>query len=452
MKHTLVSMLALAVGAVAVSNLSIGAAAARFGAPVKVTPNLGYGYEPAVVVDSAGNIYVTAHKENWQLALAPDLNSPTYTRSMSWVWMSANDGASFRDIPGLTNLGLEQHEVGDEGDLALDDAGHLYFVDTYVGDNTFTRWTVAGRDQVTLDFARPAVASAQGIDDRPWVIAHGDGHVFYLGNEGDKVTYPAGQGTGSGFGPGRYTVYASHDGGLTFDPLGYTLKDSGWCRGAADHRPGSQRVYVVCGNDGGSDDVFTEINPKGTIWAYASEDDGRTFERYKVAGYKALDTTFSWPTVSVGPDGTVWALYVDAGTLDANNDPITNRLMLFKSRDAGRTWTSQDITPMAGRYEYGWLAISADGKQLGLGVYYKPAAADPWRVYGAVWNPGAKPSLVSLDQNNPVTPPGAKGAPADLMGSYFGPDGKLSVVWTRYVVSVPGVATVARDIYHARSQ
>ena len=51
----------------------------------------------------------------------------------------------------------------------------------------------------------------------------------------------------------------------------------------------------------------------------------------------------------------------------------------------------------------------------------------------------AKPALVSLDQDNPVTPPGAKGAPADLMGSYFGPDGKLSVVWTRYVLSVPGV-------------
>ena len=81
-----------------------------------------------------------------------------------------------------------------------------------------------------------------------------------------------------------------------------------------------------------------------------------------------------------------------------------------------------------------------------------PTAADAWRVYGAVWNPGAKPALVSLDQNNPVTPAGAKGAPADLMGSYFAPDGKLSVVWTRYVVSVPGVVTLARDIYHARSQ
>ena len=50
------------------------------------------GYEPATVVDGYGNIFVTAHKENWQLALAPDANSPTATRSMSWVWTSVDGG------------------------------------------------------------------------------------------------------------------------------------------------------------------------------------------------------------------------------------------------------------------------------------------------------------------------------------------------------------------------
>jgi len=59
----------------------------QFGAPVKVTPTLGTGYEPAVYVDNYGNVFATAHKENWQLAIAPDLNSPTFTRSMSWAWV-----------------------------------------------------------------------------------------------------------------------------------------------------------------------------------------------------------------------------------------------------------------------------------------------------------------------------------------------------------------------------
>src|SRR5216117_2483415 len=117
MKHSFLSMLALAVGVVA---------------------------NPAVVVDGSGNIYVTAHKENWQLVLAPDINSPTYTRSMSWDWISSNAGQSWQDIQGLTPLSIEQHEFGDEGDMALDDADHLYFVDTNVADDTFTRWKVNG--------------------------------------------------------------------------------------------------------------------------------------------------------------------------------------------------------------------------------------------------------------------------------------------------------------------
>ena len=83
MKHTFRWLSALVVVVVSTLVLHGGTTAAQFQPPVKVTPNLGYGYEPAVVVDPTGNIYVTAHKENWQLVLAPDANSPTYTRSMS---------------------------------------------------------------------------------------------------------------------------------------------------------------------------------------------------------------------------------------------------------------------------------------------------------------------------------------------------------------------------------
>ena len=74
-----------------------------------------------------------------------------------------------------------------------------------------------------------------------------------------------------------------------------------------------------------------------------------------------------------------------------------------------------------------------------------------WRVYGAVFNPGQKPALTSLDQANPVAPASAE-APGDLMGSYFNPDGTLDVVWTRDVLRLDGVATLERDIYFARSK
>src|SRR3954465_14119083 len=132
----------------AVLALATGASGATgWGAPVKVTPAGGHGYEPAVYTDHFGNIYATAHRENWQLAVAPDLNSPTFTRSMSWAWASSDGGRSFADLPGLTPLSLEQHDVGDEGDMAGDDANHLYFVDTNVTDVTFTSWSIVGLGQ-----------------------------------------------------------------------------------------------------------------------------------------------------------------------------------------------------------------------------------------------------------------------------------------------------------------
>ena len=453
-RHTVLLGFLLAVLICAAAQVCL-AQGTTFGPPVKVTPTGGFGYEPSFVADRFGNIFATAHKENWQLVLAPDINSPTYTRSMSWDWISSNAGQSWQDIQGLTPLSIEQHEFGDEGDMALDDADHLYFVDTNVADDTFTRWKINGLASVTLETTRPLIPAVQFVDDRPWVTAHGNGHVFYFGNEGDKVTYPLGT-QGSGCGPGRYTVYPSLDGGDTFNSLGCTLPDSGWCRPASDHRAGVHLLYAVCGNDGGSDDVFSAINPKGTLYAYVSADDAQSFQRFVVGSYQALDSTFSWPSVMVAPNGTIWAIYVDAHHLECTTDvtgttcdPDSNRLMLYQSVDQGHTWKGKDVTPRAGRYRYAWLAISPDGSKLGIGVYYTPDSNTlPWRVYGAIFNPWQKPQLVSLDEANPVAPAGSE-PPGDYMGSYFLPSGSLGVIWTRRELSVG--TTLERDIFFARS-
>jgi hypothetical protein len=404
------------------------AAGKSWGTPVKVTPTNGFGYEPSFIVDRYGNAFATAHKENWQLALAPDANSPTYTRSMSWAWLSIDKGRTWVDPPGLTPASLEQHQVGDEGDMTQDDAGHIYFADTYAGDITLTRWSTNGLGKVTFDYTRPAIPTPED-DDRPWVIAHGDGHVFYFSNAGNKI-----------LNGGRYTVHASYDGGLTFDSVGIPLPDSGWCRPAADHRPGSKLVYVACTNDGGK------------LYSYVSTDDGRTFQRYDMGAYNNADGTQSWPTIQVGPDGTVWVLYVDSNDIGDGGIPNTNQLYLFKSKDNGRTWTKQEITPVVGRYQYGWLSLSADGKTLGLGIYYRPNADFPWGVAGTTWKAGGSinaRTLVNLDIDHPVSPTENAEAPGDYLGSYFFPDGKLGVIWTRYVLWTDA-ATLERDIYFAK--
>jgi hypothetical protein len=409
-----------------------------FGAPVEVTPDLGYGYEPAAVVDDYGNIFATAHKENWQLVLAPDPDSPTFTRSMSWDWVSVDDGQTWTDIPGLTPASLEQHEFGDEGDMAIDDANHLYFVDTSVTDVSITRWTTSGRglDQIALDYTRPILPAAQPLDDRPWVTARGDSTVLYFGNEGDKETYfncPAGF-TGD-CGPGRYTVYQSYDGGTTFDNFGYTLDDSGWCRPTSDHT-GATYIYVICTND------------EGKLYSYVSSDDGRNFVRYAIANYNADDPYQSWPTAEVAADGSIWALYVDANT-DADGNVLSNFLRLFHSTNHGQTWKEQNITPLPGRYEYGWLSV-ASTKTLGLGIYYRPDNTSDWKVYGAIWTAGQIPSLVLLDPVS-VQSGACDEANGDLMGSAFGPDARLTVVWTRNTGPMCGTATL-REIWSAHSQ
>jgi hypothetical protein len=406
------------------------AAGKKWGAPVKVTPNNGFGYEPSLVVDKYGNAFAAAHKENWQLALAPDANSPTATRSMSWFWLSTDNGQHWTDPPGLTPLSVEQHEVGDEGDIAYDDAGHIYYADTYLGDITLTRWTTNGLGQVTFDFTRPTVPTPE-LDDRPWITAHGDGHVFYFANHGRKD-----------YNGGRYTAHASYDGGLTWDIVGVGLPDSGWCRPAADHRPGSQLVYAFCTNDGGK------------LYSYVSTDDGRSFTRYDVGTYNNDDETQSYPLLQVGPDGTLWAIYVDSNDVGDGGIPNTNQIYLFKSTNQGKSFTKTEITPVVGRYQYAWLAITADGKKLGMGVYYRPNASFPWEFAATTWSAGGKidpRTFVSVDPDHPVAPQEAAEPPGDYTGSYFFPDGKLGVVWTRRVLWTD-VTTLERDIYFARQR
>lgn len=406
------------------------AAGKKWGGAVRVTPDNGYGYEPTLLVDKYGNAFATAHKENAFLALSLDSNSPDGVRSMSWMWQSTDKGATWKNTPGLSEMRIEDAQPGDEGDLAQDDAGHIYFVDTYLADITLTRWMSNGLGNVKFEFTRP-IAPSPEVDDRPWITAHGNGHVFYFANDGSQAADG-----------GRYIVHASYDGGLTFDHVGVILPQSGWCRPASDHRAAQHTVYAICTNDGGK------------LYSYVSTDDGRTFQRYDIGTYNDGDATQSYPTVEVGPDGTVWALYNDSDDVDSGGTPNTNRLYLFKSTTQGKTWTKQEITPVRGRYQYAWLALSHDGKKLGMGVYYRPNADFSWSVAAVSWNAGTRPdarNFVDVDADHPVSPKERSEPPGDYMGSYFFPDGKLGVVWTRFALWTDQ-ATLLRDIYFARQK
>lgn len=429
-----------------------------FNAPVKVTPTAAGGYEPGVVSDKYGNLFATAHKENAELVLSPDGRSGTGTRSMSWAWYSGDHGKSWQNLPGPA-LGpvtsdVQNHNFGDEGDMATDDAGGLYFVDTNVTDITFTSWHATGLGKIAFTSHLPSVGFGEPLDDRPWVAAHLDGHVFYFGNEGNKQEYPVGhQGEeyGDGSGPGRYTVYSSYDGGKTWDHLGITLKDSGWCRPAA--APHSSYVYAMCGND------------KGKLYSYVSKNDGKLWRRYDVPdGYTAKGGGGfeSYPTLQVLDDGSLVGSYLDPDCVK-NDVPTCSHMLLFRSHDHGVHWTRSDVTPKAQRswqMEYGWLAATQDGKKLGYSVYARPTPKDAWKVYATTFTPGHQPVLTLLDPVA-VTQAGFPEAPGDFLMSTFDRRGKLTVTWTRATqqVNAPdggltgeGQRSLFRDIYSATSR
>jgi hypothetical protein len=440
----------------------------KFGAPVLLTTDkYAGGYEPGITVDRFNNIVVTAHKQNHTLVLSPDSRGTIPVRSQSWLWTS-KDGKTFTDMPGLTPLGEQNMEFGDEGDVAYDETGHIYFVDTNVTDNSFSRYKATGNGKLVLETTRPIGPFGEPVDDRPWIAAHGDGVVLYAGNNGDKVTYPAGAGgDGAAYGPGRYTVYMSYDHGDTFDPRGITLADSGWCRPGADHRKGSKDLYVLCTNDGGANDVNENAGDpgfdKGTLWAYSSHDDGRTWTRSRMGSYDAAkEKNSSYPSLSIAKDGTIYALYNRTITTHSQilpgqvpdpatgiDDPADSHLMLYVSKDKGRTWKEKEVTPKKGMIRYTWLDVAPDGT-VGIAYYYRARTTDDWYVYAATSKNGSAfvPNKVSTAK---IASKEYGSAFGDFFQIAFGPDSKLNVVWTvqNDDLFAEGLNT---DVYYAKQK
>lgn len=424
--------------------------ALRFGPPVLVSPPLASPWEPTLLVDRFENIFITARKDLAQLALAPDERSPTATRSMSWLWVSTDGGKTFGNLEGLP-LDANNHEWGYEGAVALDGADHLYFVDQTYADATLTRWTITGRGTFVSDLHRPFLPTGQPVDDRPWLAAHGDGKVFTIVNSGDATLNPLGREGGEAYGPGRFSIYRSTDGGQTFDTIGHSLNGSGGCRPAADERAGSKLVYVACTNDGGVEGPLDVPQGRGTLWAYVSDDDGETYTRHRIGDYNADADTYDWPLVEVGPNGDVFVVHNDADKVlyrdDGSFQILTNKVMLYHSKDHGRTWSRQDITPREGRYRWGWLDVSSKG-EVGWGIHHRIGATEPWRVYASVFRPGIVPELVSIDEEHPVDTASSSEPPAEFVGLAFAPDDTLAVAWTRTEATSP---VSASSVYFARS-
>jgi BNR repeat protein len=387
------------------------------------------GYEPSIAVDDAGTIYWTAHK---------DLTKPqTWPYLGSWFQLSRDNGATWENPASPTPgpLGLAQAFLGDEGDIAIDARGWVYFVDTYLADNHLHVWSDQGR---TWQHSQP-VQKTTGLDDRPWVAAQGEGIVHYLGNNG----VVAQDGT-------RHWYYRSADGGLTWSPQ-VQIPGTGWATLDAErHGPNVYVAYEVVAN--GPTDMAV----------VASHDSGATWEQPVVVGTRDGNSR-AYPVVAAGPEGVVWALWMVCGSAencaDATGGSQPSNLTVARSTDAGATWTSWALDVPGQYVDYPTIAAGPNGT-VAIAFY---AAATPigdasaWGLYAAMAQaPGnATPEFrFTLAAPEPLYAGNDLHALHDFFEAAIGPDGRTLHIGYMHAqeTTEPGQDYGTRNVFYVQGR
>jgi hypothetical protein len=331
-----------------------------------------WGYEPSIAIDQQGVLYVTSHKV---------LDRPeTWPYPGSQFELSRDGGLTweFPASPTPGPLPLHQAYLGDEGDIAVDARGWVYYLDTYLGDNHLHAWSDGGR---TWEYSQPVMKTALA-DDRPWITAQGEGLVHYLGNNGVPVD------------GGRHWYYRSDDGGLTFSP-GQPVPGNGWAH--IDAERSGATVYVV--QEWAADN---SVNAPGPQRAIVSRDGGLTWGP-PITILEREGNGRGYPVVSAGEGGVAWALMNDCGAAencpDQGGAQEPNQLMLARTADHGATWQAWNLTLPEGIFaDYPWVAAGPNGTV--AVVFYGAQApvgeASEWHLYAAMARPGtqAAPDLV----------------------------------------------------------
>ena len=264
-------------------------------APIRTVGNEASG-EPTIAVDDAGTIFVAG----------------TYgVGAASPVWWSKDGGETFSELqtPGHAR----EYFAGAEGDVAVDDAGHVYFADTFLAGVLLTRWSGSGE---TWESTGPVVENAPAVFDRPWLDWSREGLFLYL-NFGSVVQ-----------------VFRSTDEGATWTSPG-PLR---W-RGSAEGQPyfpGHMSVARDTGNvvvagmirDYDANEVF--------LAATYSSDGGATCRESIVAPWP------SSPGSGISPIFPGMTAIDDAGTAYVTWSEFHGRgcsVYYSSSADEGRSWT-----------------------------------------------------------------------------------------------------------------
>lgn len=384
------------------------------------------GYEPSISVDDAGAIYWTAHK---------DLTKPqTWPYPGSWFQVSRDNGTTWENpaspVPNPL-LPIHQAFLGDEGDIAVDARGWVYFVDTYLADNHLHVWSDQGRTWQSSQ----AVQKSTGADDRPWVTAQGEGLVHYLGNNGSPVN------------GGRHWYYRSADAGLTWSQ-GMPITGNGWS--TIDAERSGPNLYVA--TEGGG------VNAAGDLLVWASHDQGQTWEEPVPAGSRVGEGR-EYPIVAAAPEGVVWVLWLDCGSAsncadDGGSDPT--HVSVARSTDAGATWQSWDVTPFDGYLDYPTVCAGKDGA-VAVTFYASKdlplSASSQWYLFAGSARALNGTPVFEFQQAAPEVVYTGQDLHAlhDFYECAIGPDGALHIAYMHSQdTTEPGQDYGIRDVFYVR--
>lgn len=178
--------------------------------------------EPSIIVDGRGWIYYTA-------ACCFFVSSP--------VFVSKDHGMTFQNLANPY-----KDAYGNEGDLALDADGNLYYMDIDLATFGFARWNPDLSP--AFGYRRPG----EPLVDRPWIRAGSPGIVHAIYNTGSDTI-----------------VYRSTDYGVNFGALPVTRFGQALARGFGDSRG---NVGMVGGGQ------FTESVDEGVTWSPVSPAEG----------------------------------------------------------------------------------------------------------------------------------------------------------------------------------
>ncbi|HEX9815993.1 MAG TPA: sialidase family protein [Candidatus Thermoplasmatota archaeon] len=361
------------------------AAALAFTEPLQINRDAQEGFEPSIRIAPDDTIYVAAAR-GFVAGSDGSVASP--------VWCSNDNGLTWTKLASM--LGLREKVKAVEGDLAVDARGTVYFVDTYAADNVVTVW---GSDQTWMSTS--PIQGTTGGDDRPWLAAHGDGVVYYVGNSLAAVPPPGAPSDGAA----RFWFYRSTDHAASWT-LGTGFVGGDYCHVAASPSDDST-VAVVC-----SPGSFVLPAPT-MVQGFTSRDRGNTWTVHEL-GTMIDSPDDNFPVVAFSPSGTAYAFWV------SNDEPAT----LHLSSWTDGTWVPEDVPRADGPVANPALAAGPNGS-VALGYYGRDG--EDW--YLNIWarNATGSPWMRWADP----TPVAHLYPPEDFFQAAFDTSGHLHVAYQR---------------------